>query len=111
MEKNIKDIGITSYYASSDVGEKLPVNIIYSDENYLNSDTELLKGRFPKGKNEVVIEEWILNSMGLESKLNKEITFKLYGKEKPETFKVVGILKDRYKDKRVGRCRDVFRFR
>ncbi|KKY02740.1 ABC transporter permease [Paraclostridium benzoelyticum] len=102
--KNIKDIGITSYYASSDVGEKLPINIIYSDENYLNSDTELLKGRFPKGKNEVVIEEWILNSMGLESKLNKEITFKLYGKEKPEKFKVVGILKDRYKDKRVGRC-------
>lgn len=102
--KNIKDIGITSYYASSDVGEKLPINIIYSDENYLNSDTELLKGRFPKGKNEVVIEEWILNSMGFESKLNKEITFKLYGKEKPETFKVVGILKDRYKDKRVGRC-------
>lgn len=102
--KDIKDIGITSYYASSDVGEKLPINIIYSDENYLNSDTELLKGRFPKDKNEVVIEEWILNSMGLESKLNQEITFKLYGKEKPETFKVVGILKDRYKDKRVGRC-------
>lgn len=102
--KDIKDIGITSYYASSDVGEKLPINILYSDENYLNIDTELLKGRFPKDKNEVVVEEWILNSMGLEPKLNQEITFKLYGKEKPETFKVVGILKDRYKDKSIGRC-------
>ncbi|CEI72665.1 MULTISPECIES: ABC transporter permease [Romboutsia] len=102
--RDIKDLGITSYYASSDVGEKLPINILYSDKNYLNSDTELLKGRFPKGNNEVVVEEWILNSMGLEPKLNQEITFKLYNKEKPETFKVVGILKDRYKDKSVGRC-------
>lgn len=102
--KDIKEIGITSYYASTDVGEKLPINILYSDENYLKSDTEILKGTFPKRKNEIVIEEWILNSMGLEPKLNQEITFKLYGKVKLETFKVVGILKDRYKDKSVGRC-------
>ena len=36
--------------------------------------------------------------------MGQELTFKLYNKDKPETFKVVGILKDRYKDKSVGRC-------
>ena len=103
-EKTIKELAITSYYGSSDVGEKLPINIFYSDKTYLNSGTGLLKGRFPSEKNEVAVEKWILNSMGLELKLNQKITFKLYGKQKPETFKVVGILKDRYKEKSVGKC-------
>ncbi|MEG1312630.1 MAG: FtsX-like permease family protein [Romboutsia sp.] len=101
---DIKDIGVTSYYASTDAGEKLPINILYADENYLNSDSEIIKGRYPKASNEIVVESWILNSMGLEPNLNQDITFKLYKKDKPETFKVVGIIKDRYKDKSVGRC-------
>lgn len=100
--KDIKNIGITSYYASTDVGEKLPINILYADKNYIENDSEIIKGRLPKNNNEVVVEAWILNSMGLEPNLNQEITFKLYNKENPETFKVVGILKDRYKDKSVG---------
>ncbi len=102
--KDIKDLRITSYYASTDVGEKLPININHATENYLTSNSELLKGRLPKGNDEVVVEEWVLNSMGLEPKLNQEITFKLYKKEKPETFKVVGILSDRYQEKSVGVC-------
>ncbi len=101
---DIKDLSITSYYASTDVGEKLPINILHASKNYLTKDSELLKGRFPKEDNEVVIEEWILNSMGLEPNVNQELTFKLYQKDKPETFKVVGILKDRYKDKQTGIC-------
>ncbi|MCR8745122.1 ABC transporter permease [Romboutsia lituseburensis] len=102
--KDIKDISITSYYASTEIGQKLPINIQYASENYLNNDSELKKGRFPKGNNEVVVEEWVLNSMGLELNLNQELTFKLYQKEKPETFKVVGILEDRYKEKQIGVC-------
>lgn len=101
---DIKEIGVTSYYASTELGEKLPINIQYASENYLNNDSELKKGRFPKGNNEVVVEEWVLNSMGLEPNLNQELTFKLYQKEKPETFKVVGILEDRYKEKQIGVC-------
>lgn len=102
--KDIKDISITSYYASTEIGQKLPINIQYASENYLNNDSGLKKGRFPKGNNEVVVEEWVLNSMGLELNLNQELTFKLYQKEKPETFKVVGILEDRYKEKQIGVC-------
>lgn len=102
--KDIKNIGITSYYASTDTGEKLPISILYADNNFLNDESEIVKGRLPEGKNEVVLEAWILNSMGLEPEAGQELTFKLYNKEKPETFKVVGILKDRYKDKNVGRC-------
>lgn len=101
---DIKNIGITSYYASTDTGEKLPINILYADNNFLNDESEIVKGRLPETKNEVVLESWILNSMGLEPTVGQELTFKLYNKDKPETFKVVGILKDRYKDKSVGRC-------
>ncbi|MGX4600711.1 ABC transporter permease [Faecalimicrobium sp. JNUCC 81] len=102
--KDIKDVSITSYYAATDEGEKLPININYASENYLTNNSKLIKGRFPKTDNEVVLEEWILNSMGLEPDVNQEITFRLYQKEKPETFKVVGILKDRYREKSVGIC-------
>ncbi len=101
---DIKDLGLMSYYASTDLGEKIPININHASENYLENDSEIIKGRFPKGNNEVVVEAWILNSMGLEPNINQELTFKLYKKDKPETFKVVGILKDRYKDKSIGRC-------
>lgn len=102
--KDIKNIGLNSYYASTDKGEKLPINILYADNNFINDESEIVKGRLPEGKNEVVLEGWILNSMGLEEAVGQELTFKLYDKEKPEKFKVVGILKDRYKDKSVGRC-------
>ncbi|WP_042275307.1 ABC transporter permease [[Clostridium] dakarense] len=101
---DIKDVYITSYYASTEKGEKLPINILHASENYLTNNSNLIKGRFPKADNEVVLEEWILNSMGLEPNINQEITFKLYQKEKPETFKVVGVLKDRYREKSVGVC-------
>lgn len=102
--KDIKNIGLNSYYASTDKGEKLPINIFYADNNFINDESEIVKGRLPEGKNEVVLEGWILNSMGLEEAVGQELTFKLYNKDKPEKFKVVGILKDRYKDKSVGRC-------
>ncbi|MDU4860668.1 MAG: ABC transporter permease [Terrisporobacter othiniensis] len=102
--KDIKNIGLNSYYASTDKGEKLPINILYADNNFLNDESEIVKGRLPEGKNEVVLEGWILNSMGLEEAVGQELTFKLYDKDKPGKFKVVGILKDRYKDKSVGRC-------
>ena len=102
--KDIKNIGLNSYYASTDKGEKLPINILYADNNFINDESEIVKGRLPEGKNEVVLEGWILNSMGLEEAVGQELIFKLYDKDKPEKFKVVGILKDRYKDKSVGRC-------
>lgn len=100
--KDIKDISITSNYASTDLGEKLPINMQRASENYLKKYSKLLKGRYPKENNEVVVEEWVLNCLGLEPNINQEITFKLYEKEKPETFKVVGILSDRYSAKSVG---------
>lgn len=101
---DIKDLRITSYYASTDIGEKLPININYATKNYLEESSELIDGRYPKESDEVVVEKWVLNSMGLEPKINQEITFKLYEKEEPETFKVVGILSDRYREKVSGIC-------
>lgn len=102
--KDIKNLGITSYYASTDVNEKLPINILYANKNYLTSHSKLIKGRFPKASNEVVVEKWILNSMGLKPEINQNLTFKLYEKENPETFKVVGILEDRFIEKKMGKC-------
>ena len=54
--KDIKNIGITSYYASTDTGEKLPINILYADNNFLNDESEIVKGRLPEAENEVVLE-------------------------------------------------------
>lgn len=102
--KDIKNLGITSYYASTDVNEKLPINILHANKNYLTSHSKLIKGRFPKASNEVVVEKWILNSMGLKPEINQDLTFKLYQKENPETFKVVGILEDRFIEKQKGMC-------
>lgn len=102
--KDIKNLGITSYYASTDVNEKLAINILHADKNYLTSHSKLIKGRFPKASNEVVLEKWVLNSMGLKPETNQDLTFKLYQKENPETFKVVGILEDRFIEKQKGKC-------
>ncbi|MDB3086770.1 ABC transporter permease [Clostridioides difficile] len=102
--KDIKNLGITSYYASTDVNEKLPINIQYANKNYLTNQSKLIKGHLPKANNEVVVEKWVLNSMGLKPEINQNLTFKLYQKEKPETFKVVGILEDRFIEKQKGKC-------
>lgn len=102
--KDIKNLGITSYYASTDVNEKLPINIQYANKNYLTNQSKLIKGHLPKANNEVVVEKWVLNSMGLKPEINQNLTFKLYQKEKPETFKIVGILEDRFIEKQKGKC-------
>lgn len=102
--KDIKNLGITSYYASTDINEKLPINIHYANKNYLTNQSKLIKGHLPKASNEVVVEKWVLNSMGLKPEINQDLTFKLYQKEKPETFKVVGILEDRFIEKQKGKC-------
>ncbi len=70
----------------------------------MTSHSKLIKGRFQKASNEVVVEKWILNSMGLKPEINQNLTFKLYQKENPETFKVVGILEDRFIEKQKGQC-------
>ncbi|MCC0784402.1 FtsX-like permease family protein [Clostridioides sp. ES-S-0108-01] len=102
--KDIKNLGITSHYGHTDINEKLPINIEYANKNYLTSQSTLIKGHLPKASNEVVVEKWILNSMGLKPEINQDITLKLYQKEKPETFKVVGILEDRLSPKKKGLC-------
>ncbi|HBF6217975.1 TPA: FtsX-like permease family protein [Clostridioides difficile] len=102
--KDIKNLGITSHYGYTDINEKLPINIEYVNKNYLTSHSKLIKGHFPKANNEVVVEKWVLNSMGLKPEINQDITFKLFKKEKPETFKVVGILEDRAIQKKQGMC-------
>ncbi len=57
----------------------------------------------------MVVEKWVLNSMGLKPEINQDITFKLFKKEKPETFKVVGILEDRAIQKKQGMC-EIFEY-
>ncbi|UDN58091.1 ABC transporter permease [Clostridioides sp. ES-S-0010-02] len=102
--KDIKNLGITSHYGYTDPNEKLPINLEYANKNYLTNQSKLIKGHLPKANNEVVVEKWVLNSMGLKPEINQNLTFKLYQKEKPETFKVVGILEDRSIQKKQGMC-------
>ncbi|KPI56111.1 ABC transporter permease [Clostridioides difficile] len=102
--KDIKNLGITAHYGYTDPNEKLPINLEYANKNYLTNQSKLIKGHLPKANNEVVVEKWVLNSMGLKPEINQNLTFKLYQKEKPETFKVVGILEDRSIQKKQGMC-------
>ncbi|MCP3317907.1 FtsX-like permease family protein [Clostridioides difficile] len=102
--KDIKNLGITSHYGYTDPNERLAINLEYANKNYLTNQSKLIKGHLPKTSNEVVVEKWILNSLGLKPEINQNITFKLYQKEKPETFKVVGILEDRPIEKNKGTC-------
>lgn len=80
--KDIKNLGITSHYGYTDPNERLAINLEYANKNYLTNQSKLIKGHLPKASNEVVVEKWILNSLGLKPEINQNITFKLYQKEK-----------------------------
>ncbi len=58
------------------------------NKNYLTSHSKLIKGHFPKANNEVVVEKWVLNSMGLKPEINQDITFKLFKKENQRHLKL-----------------------
>jgi len=38
--------------------KKLPINFVQADKNYLNSDSKIVKGKFPQKNNEIAVESF-----------------------------------------------------
>lgn len=77
-----------------------------ANNDYLLSGSKIKEGRLPRNKNEIVVDDWILKLLGLDFKLNQEITLKVNdndGKYKEENFFIVGILNDIASNKLYGR--------
>ncbi|AAO37412.1 ABC transporter permease [Clostridium tetani] len=85
---------------------KTSLNIEISDETFLKSTgLEMLKGRFPKNKDEICVDESFLENMNITKKLDQYITLDLINSPKnlksdgykeykfTKKFKLVGILK------------------
>ncbi len=102
LEKNkdIKELGISSYYDSSNPDSDLMINLSMANEEYIKlGNSQLINGKFPTKPNEIAIEEWVLKNMGITPEIGQEVSVNLYGKQKEESYKLVGILKDRPKEK------------
>ncbi|MCU9808429.1 ABC transporter permease [Paraclostridium sp. AKS46] len=106
LNKNIKHLGIQYLYNVTASQEKQSISIMGANNDYILSNSKLLFGRLPEKNNEVVAEEWILRSLGIDLKPNQEINLKVENgsnRYKEETFKLVGILNDISSNKLYGR--------
>lgn len=101
--QDVKDIGITSYYDSNNPDNKLMMNLSMANEEYIKSgNSKLIDGVLPKKNDEIALESWVLKNIGVEPKIGEKVTIDLYNKGKKETYTLVGILKDRTKEKSSG---------
>lgn len=100
---NIGKLGLITYYDSSTPESDDLTNISSVNRELLElQNTELVKGNFPKKADEVVIEKWVLDNLGVKPEIGKKITIDLYGRKKKESFVVSGILRDRVSAKSSG---------
>lgn len=103
--KNIKQTGLLSLYNSTSEKEKQSIDIMSANNDYILSNSKVVEGRLPKEKNEMIAEAWVLRSLGIEPKINNEITLNVKNEKnefKDETFKLVGIISDKIPDKSKG---------
>ena len=100
---NIGKLGLITYYDSSTPESDDLANIVSVNRELLElQNTELVKGNFPKKANEIVIEKWVLDNLGVKPEIGQKITIDLYGRKKKESFVVSGILRDRVNAKSSG---------
>lgn len=100
---NIGKLGLITYYDSSTPDSDDLMNIASVNRELLElQNTELVKGNFPKKADEVVIEKWVLDNLGVKPEIGQKITIDLYGRKKKESFVVSGILRDRVNAKSSG---------
>lgn len=100
---NIGKLGLITYYDSSTPESDDLTNIASINRELLElQNTELVKGNFPKKADEVVIEKWVLDNLGVKPEIGQKITIDLYGRKKKESFVVSGILRDRVNAKSSG---------
>lgn len=100
---NIGKLGLITYYDSSTPESDDLTNIASVNRELLElQNTKLVKGKFPEKADEVVIEKWVLDNLGVKPEIGQKITIDLYGRKKKESFVVSGILRDRVSAKSSG---------
>lgn len=91
---DINNIGVTSLYGTYNYKDKVLMNIVCANEEYIKLDNGKIKeGNFPNNSNEIAIEEWVLKNLNIQPKIGSNIEFKLDSGES-KTFKLSGILSD-----------------
>lgn len=104
--KNIDNLGLFTINKSTSKEEKQNIPIASVNEDYIKSNSKIVKGRFPKNQNEIIAETWVLRNLGIDPDINKDIILKiddLQGGYIEEKFKLVGIINDRPSEKSYGR--------
>ncbi|WP_024622108.1 ABC transporter permease [Metaclostridioides mangenotii] len=86
--KDIQEIGLTSYYDSNNPDDDMMINIQKSNEEYIKlGNSEIVEGRFPTKQNEIALETWVLKNMGIEPKVGEKVTINLFfKKQKKHTY-------------------------
>ncbi|CEN23308.1 ABC transporter permease [[Clostridium] sordellii] len=98
-DKNIEQIGVSSYYDSTNPNSDMMINLIKADKGYIKiGNSEVIAGKFPTNSNEIALESWVLKNMGLSNKIGQKITLDLFSEGKKE-YTLTGILKDRPREK------------
>ncbi|MGL5713420.1 MAG: FtsX-like permease family protein, partial [Paraclostridium sp.] len=101
--KDIQEVGMTSYYDSNKPDGKLMINLTRANEEYIKSCNSYIKtGKLPTKPDEIALETWVLKNMGIEPRVGEKVTIDLYNKGIEETYTLVGVLKDRTREKAAG---------
>lgn len=94
-EENVKEVANSFNYDTWKSKNGVNVDILAGEEKLLYMlDTKIVEGKYPTEPNEIAVEEWVLDRLGLSHELNKNI--KLSPRESGEKeFKLVGIIENR----------------
>jgi putative ABC transport system permease protein len=101
-DPHVKKVAGTAYYDHWNNENKLSINVLCADENVLYMEnTRVIKGRFPTKSNEIAMEKWVLDRLNISPVMDQTIKIK-FDENGENDFQLVGILKDRPNNKRVG---------
>lgn len=100
--QNIKKVANSFYYDGWNHESGLTVNILGAEKNILYMESNKMKvGKFPTKSNEIAMEEWVLDRLGLSHELNQTINISLAENGEKE-FKLVGIIENNLDKQSVG---------
>lgn len=89
----VEEIHIENLVDASESGSDKLVNVISKAKNRY----KLVEGSYPQSDKEVMIQGWLLNSIG--KKIGETINFKSYKSHNMVSYKIVGVLSDDVKSK------------
>lgn len=103
-DKNISNLGLESFIGISK-HEKYLYQVIGTNSDNLLSTSKFIVGNFFKKKNDIILEKWTLEYLGLKPHINQEVNI-IYKNEKGniinEKCNICGIINDIPSNKNIG---------